>query len=229
MIDDLMQRNSTLHQFSYIMSHNVRGPVSTILGLSNLLKEAKDEDTFGAVMTGIESSTVQLDNVIKDLNHILNVRDNLSEVKVKVRLSELIDEIETGMVNVIADQKVNIATDFNAIDEFRVVRSYMYSIFYNLITNSIKYVKKDVTARICISSETDGKNIILHYKDNGIGIDLERHKDKVFKLYHRFDLSVEGKGLGLYMTKTQVELLNGTIHIESEPEAGTAFTIILPL
>jgi PAS domain S-box-containing protein len=229
MIDDLMQRNSTLHQFSYIMSHYVRGPVSTILGLSNLLKEAKDEESFDAVMKGIETSTEQLDTVIKDLNDILNIRDNLSEVKVKVRLSALIGEIETGMMKVIADQKVTIATDFNAIDEFRVVRSYMYSIFYNLVTNSIKYVKKDVPAYISIRSETDGNNIILHYRDNGIGIDLEKNKDKVFKLYNRFVPSVEGKGLGLYMTKTQIELLNGSILIESQPGVGTAFTITLPL
>lgn len=84
-------------------------------------------------------------------------------------------------------------------------------------------------ARISIKSETDGKNIVLHYQDNGIGIDLEKNKDKVFKLYNRFNLSVEGKGLGLYMTKTQVELLNGNINIESELGAGTAFTITLPL
>jgi signal transduction histidine kinase len=69
----------------------------------------------------------------------------------------------------------------------------------------------------------------LYYTDNGAGIDLERHKDKVFKLYNRFDLSVEGKGLGLYMTKTQIELLNGTIQIESQPGQGTEFAITLPL
>jgi signal transduction histidine kinase/putative methionine-R-sulfoxide reductase with GAF domain len=229
MIDDLMQRNSTLHQFSYIISHNVRGPVSTILGLNNLLQEAKDEDTFDAVMKGIETTTEQLDTVIKDLNDILNVRENLAEVKVNIKLSELIGEIETGMMHVIAEQKVTIDTDFRAINEFSAVRSYMYSIFYNLITNSIKYVKKDVPAYINIKSETDGRNIILLYKDNGIGIDMDRHKDKVFKLYNRFDLSVEGRGLGLYMTKTQIELLNGSIRIESQPGVGTKFTITLPL
>lgn len=225
---DLIQRNKDLEQFSYIVSHNLRAPVVNILGLTNLLT--------GNVVTGKErqltenhlhTATEQLDNVIKDLNNVLVVKREINEKKEKVVFSELIDNIKSSIQNIIEKEHVEIITDFSKMDSVLTLKGHLYSIFYNLISNSIKYSRQGIAPVIKVSSEKKGHNIILRFKDNGIGIDLEQHRDSVFGLYKRFHFEVEGKGMGLFMTKTQVETLGGRIGIVSEVNKGTEFIIEL--
>ena len=104
----------------------------------------------------------------------------------------------------------------------------IHSILYNLITNSIKYRSEDQPPVIEISTQEDNDNFILTVKDNGLGIDLNTHKDNVFKLYKRFHRHIEGRGLGLYLVKLQSEALGGTVHVESELNKFTKFTLNLP-
>ncbi len=225
---DLIQRNKDLEQFSYIVSHNLRAPVVNILGLTNLL--------IGNVVTGKErqmtenhlhTATEQLDNVIKDLNNVLVVKREINEKREKVIFSELIENIKSSIQNVIEKEQVEIITDFSAVDSIMTLKGHLYSIFYNLISNSIKYSRHGVAPVIKVTSEKKGKCIVLRFKDNGIGIDLEQHRDSVFGLYKRFHFEVEGKGMGLFMTKTQVETLGGKISISSEVNKGTEFCIEL--
>jgi signal transduction histidine kinase len=106
----------------------------------------------------------------------------------------------------------------------------MYSIFYNLITNSIKYKDHNRSKTIIkIRSYKKGDKIKLTFKDNGMGIDLEKNKEFVFGLYKRFHPQVSaGKGVGLCMTKAQVEALGGKIGIKSKVNIGTLFIIHFP-
>lgn len=225
---DLIQRNKDLEQFSYIVSHNLRAPVVNILGLTNLL--------IGNVVTGKErqmteshlhTATEQLDNVIKDLNNVLVVKREINEKKEKVFFAELIENIKSSIQNIVEKDHVEIITDFSAADSIMTLKGHLYSIFYNLISNSIKYSRPGIAPVIKVTSEKKGKGIVLRFKDNGIGIDLEKHRDSVFGLYKRFHFEVEGKGMGLFMTKTQVETLGGRISISSEVNKGTEFSIEL--
>jgi signal transduction histidine kinase len=101
----------------------------------------------------------------------------------------------------------------------------LYSIFYNLIHNSIKYRQPGLPCVIQIRSRLLKEGVQLVFKDNGIGIDLKKRGEQVFGLYKRFHPAIEGKGMGLFMVKTQVEALGGKISISSEPNKGTEFTI----
>jgi signal transduction histidine kinase len=98
-----------------------------------------------------------------------------------------------------------------------------------MVSNSIKYRRSDVKTVIKISSRKEGDKAVLLFRDNGKGIDMEKHGDKLFRLYERFDLTMEGKGMGLYMIKTQAENLGGIISVDSEVDKGTVFKIELPL
>ncbi|MGZ4100022.1 MAG: sensor histidine kinase, partial [Bacteroidia bacterium] len=108
------------------------------------------------------------------------------------------------------------------------VKSYVHSIFYNLISNSIKYRKPDKALVITIKSEVNKERIMISFKDNGIGIDLIKHGDKIFGLYSRFHLNIEGKGMGLFMIKTEAESLGGNITVKSKPGEGAEFIVELP-
>lgn len=228
-INDLVQRNRDLEQFAHIISHNVRAPLSTIIGLTGLLtgKQIKDEKEI--TVKGIVQSAEQLDMVIKDLNEILHIRKDLAELKSNINLNNIVEEVKSNLAKSINDTRAVIETDFAGVQELSAVRSYLHSIFYNLISNAIKYAYPDVPPLIRIWTVKKDNMIQLLFKDNGIGINLDKYGDQVFNMYKRFHLEVEGKGLGLFMVKTQVNALNGTIDIESTPGAGTTFTISFPV
>jgi PAS domain S-box-containing protein len=229
MTRDLVQRNKDLEQFAYIVSHNLRGPVANILGISNILKNnaANGEDKSVAV-EGLFTATSKLDEVILDLNHILDTKQEVNNKKETVMFQGIVDSIMVSIAGVIEKNNVNIVTDFTQVNSILTIRSFLQSIFYNLISNSIKYKQPnaDLVIRITSSPMSDGTKLV--FSDNGMGIDLKAQGSKVFGLYRRFHPKhAEGKGMGLYMVKTQVESLGGEISIASEVNKGTEFTIEL--
>jgi len=122
-------------------------------------------------------------------------------------------------------ESVQFNCSFSDVESIFTIRSYVYSIFYNLSLNSIKYSRSGVTPIINITSRKVNDKIELCFEDNGKGIDLDKNGDQLFGLYRRFDTSTEGKGMGLFMVKTQVEALGGSIKIKSTVGEGTEFTI----
>jgi PAS domain S-box-containing protein len=226
---DLVQRNKDQEQFNYIISHNLRAPVANISGLVELLERPdlpQEEKEY--VMTGISKSVKKLDSVIKDMNHVLQVKELTNETNELNNLAQIVDDIKTSIQNIIVKEKVVINCSF-VVEHLFTVRSYLYSVFYNLILNSIKYRQAGIKPIIAIKSISNKDCVILTFTDNGKGIDLKKHGNQLFRLYKRFDTSVEGKGMGLFMVKTQVESLGGTITVNSELEKGTEFVIKLPV
>jgi signal transduction histidine kinase len=223
---DLIQRNRDLEQFAYIVSHNLRAPVANILGITEMMNTfsltVSEEDEMKSELI---VSVKKLDGVIKDLNHILQVKREISEKREVVYLSEVLDDIKLSIRNLITKEKVEILSNFTKLTNIVTLKSYIYSIFYNLILNSIKYKQFDKPPVIKIESTIRDGKLVLEFEDNGIGIDLTKKGNQVFGLYKRFHLHQEGKGMGLYMVKTQVETLGGRISIQSEVNKGTKFTI----
>ena len=228
MVEDIVQRNNNLEQFSYIVSHNLRAPVANILGLADILNTAgNDEEEKKTMLNDISVSVQKLDDVIKDLNHVLQVKHQVNEEKEIIKCSDLVRDIKLSIANLFRNEEVEIITDFSGGNEILTLKSYLYSVFFNLISNSIKYRQTGIKPVIEITARNDGEKMEIIFKDNGMGIDLARRRDQVFGLYKRFHFHTEGKGMGLYMVKTQVETLGGTISIESEVNKGTVFKILL--
>ena len=224
--DDLVQRNKDLEQFTYIVSHNLRSPVANIIGFNNLLTEFElDEIEKKDILDGINVSVLKLDEVIKDLNTILQVRQSINEKKETVYFNEILKDVKDSLGFNSLSNSVSIQTHFD-ITETNTLKSYMNSIFYNFISNSIKYKKPDVNSLIEITTLKTDNGFKLIFKDNGMGIDMQKDGDKIFALYKRFHTTfAEGKGVGLYMVKSQVEALGGTIQVDSEVNKGTTFTL----
>jgi len=224
---DLVQRNKDLEQFAYIVSHNLRAPLANIMGFSEAMNslDELDAESKKQVLYGLSHSVHRLDNVILDLNQILQVKRQISEMRETVSFSAIAEDIKNDIHRLIQNENVTIKTDFSALDEIFSLKTYIQSIFYNLMSNSIKYRKPDEAPVIEITSAKKDKKIILTFKDNGLGIDLAKRGDQVFMLYKRFHTQVEGRGMGLFMVRTQVETLGGKISISSEVNKGTTFTI----
>lgn len=223
----LESANIDLEQFSYIVSHNLRAPVANILGLSDLINDSQyPAEVRDSLYKQLMENIYRMDEVIKDLNTILRVKNRTDQSKEVVHLDQLIQTITSSIGHLIKKDDVQVVTDFMAVSELYTVRTYLYSIFYNLISNSIKYRHQNRAPLISISSHHRDTKVILRVRDNGMGMDLGMDKEKLFGLYKRFHTHVEGKGLGLFMVRSQVEMLGGEISVESKLDQGTEFCIV---
>jgi signal transduction histidine kinase len=226
MTADLVQHNTDLEKFAYIISHNLRAPVANIIGASSILNNMEvSSGEKEKLNRGINTSILRLDEIINDLNQILQIKGRINEIKEIVYFSELVEHIKISIRNLIDKDNVEIKYDFSEVNDFFALKPYLYSIFFNLISNSIKYRRQKVHSVIEIRSRLLKNKIELTFADNGMGIDLKKNGDQIFGLYKRFHSNIEGKGMGLFMVKTQVETLGGKISVKSEENKGTEFKI----
>lgn len=225
LLNDLVIRNKSLEQFAYIVSHNLRAPVANILGIAGMMTDPDiSEEGKDQLNNGILESVEKLDIVVRDLNHILQVKKENKELEETVHFSTFVNDIKVSIKHLISED-IEISYDFSEVNDLFTIRSYMYSIFYNLILNSIKYRRQQLPCIIAIKSQLVNNSVIILFTDNGMGIDLTLRGEDIFGLYKRFHTNIEGKGMGLYMVKTQVEAIGGRISIDSEINRGTTFKI----
>jgi signal transduction histidine kinase len=225
---ELIKHNNELRQFSFSVSHNLRAPVASLLGLLAMIDPKSVTGDNMEIFRHIHSSTERLDYIIRDLIKIIDIRQDIFQIRQKIALEQEFKSIHDILENEIYSHHVQFVNDFSKCDAIYSVKPMIHSILYNLISNSIKYRSLDQQPVIEISTEEDQDHFILTIKDNGLGIDLTMHKDNIFKLYRRFHQHTEGRGLGLYLVKLQSEALGGTVKVESEPHKFTKFTLHIP-
>jgi signal transduction histidine kinase len=223
---ELIKHNNELRQFSYTVSHNLRGPVASLMGLINLVDKRNLTTENSEIHEHIKTSVKRLDNIISDLSKIIDIRHDIFHIRQKIDLENEVNEILRGFKKELDLHQVRVTTNFDACREMYSVRPMVHSILYNLISNAIKYRAHTRQPEIEISSSINN-NYIIVVKDNGLGIDLKNHKENLFKLYKRFHYHTEGKGLGLYLVKLQAEALGGYVDVQSEMNKSTTFTVCL--
>ncbi|WP_035673514.1 PAS domain-containing protein [Flavobacterium sp. 83] len=226
LIRELTQNNKDLKQFSYITSHNLRAPLSNLTGLLNLIEDIPIENQeLKEILSGFNKSTHLLNDTINDLVKVIIIKDNPSIQKEDVLLKEIFENVFNQLNFQIELYKPIIKLNFEKVSVLNTNKAYIESIMLNLLTNAIKYKSENRKLKITINANEVDDTVYLTFEDNGIGIDLERNRDKVFGLYQRFHNYPDSKGLGLYLVKSQVETMGGTISIESEVNKGTIFTL----
>ncbi|GDX52488.1 hypothetical protein LBMAG27_15350 [Bacteroidota bacterium] len=229
-LTDLTHRYNELMQFNYIVSHNLRAPLVNIMGLTNLFSLEDDLEKKEQTIRFIQETALKMDEVIHDLSSILALKTTLNERRELINLKEIILATNRTLATQINNAKATVNVFIpDEVNNFMSIKAYIESIFYNLISNAIKYSSPKRSAIITIEASKQESEIIIKISDNGIGVNLELHKDKIFGLYSRFNSEREGKGLGLYMVKTQIESLGGNIELESEVDRGSTFIIKLKM
>jgi signal transduction histidine kinase len=223
---ELIKHNNELRQFSYTVSHNLRGPVASLMGLINIIDTREFSAENNEIHDHVKTSVNLLDNIITDLSKIIDIRHDIFHIRQKINLEAEVREIIKGFKKDLETHDVRIKTNFEKCPEIYSVRPMVHSILYNLISNAIKYRAHTRRPEIEITSDV-GKNYLLVVNDNGLGIDLKNHRHNLFKLYKRFHYHTEGKGLGLYLVKLQAEALGGSVDVISEINKSTTFSIKL--
>lgn len=226
---ELVAQNSRLQQFTYIISHNLRAPLARLKGLANVLGGSTDIAEKEQIFQYMVQSSNDLETVISDLSTILNVQRSHTLVKSDVHLYDVIHRVIESLQTEIQQTRASVTL---RLEENVVVASfgpYAESIFYNLISNAIKYRNPEKDLEVMITGRVSSRFFCVIVKDNGLGIDLASHGATIFNLYKRFHFHVEGKGLGLYLVKTQIEALGGHIEVFSTPYEGTQFHVYFPI
>ena len=228
LIVQLRGRHDELMQFNHIVSHNLRSPVASILGLAQFLDEKLPPNEVAETTGFILQAALSMDELLRDLNTVLSLRSTMSEKMQVFLLSDVVASTCLNLKEEIAQSSTSITIDIDDnADQLFSIKSYVHSVFFNLLSNAIKYRSPDRDPVINIKVIRNQEDVVISIQDNGAGIDLKLHKERIFALYGRLHVDHEGKGLGLYMTKTQIETLNGTIDVSSQVGYGTTFTIIL--
>lgn len=221
--NELVAQNSQLEQFAFITAHNIRGPVARIKGLLQFIPKAKTEE-----LNHLESCVNDLDEVISDLSTILDVRHGPDKLFELVHLKTILMQTIRIMDDELTKKRATV--HFDEFEDISIIgiQSYFKSIFYNLVHNAIKYADLDRPLIITIRAKRDEQATHIEVEDNGLGIDMRYAKEKIFNLYQRFHPTLKGKGFGLFLVKTQVEAMNGSISVRSEVNKGTTFHITIP-
>lgn len=234
MLNELKRLNETytqLQSFNHIISHNLRGPIVRAYGLLDLLDASKQADEQNSQYQKYLRECIRnMDEVIKDLTHILMHRDLRNKIQEYVVLEPLIESI---LVDVRLEYQNNSIQVTHLVEpglRYFGIKSVIKSILYNLISNAFKYADASKeTQWMKIEAKSGFEKIILTIQDNGIGMDLDQNSEKLYQLYQRFTQQGSGKGMGLYLVKSHIDLLGAGIQIKSSPGQGTIFTIQLPL
>jgi chemotaxis family two-component system sensor kinase Cph1 len=223
-----MKLNENLDHFVYSASHDLKSPINNIEGLILLLKEEivnYDNPKSKKIVEKIDHSLLKVKSSIHSLTEILKVQREPYDDKEQLNFHDLLEEILIENEELIRVSKSQIIQDFN-IETIYYSKRGMKSILYNLITNAVKYRSDKRIPIVKISTFTNNSKIILTVSDNGLGIDLEKHKIKLFSIFKRLHDHVEGSGIGLYIIKRIIEDAGGMIDVSSEIDKGTEFKII---
>ncbi len=224
--EELLKNNQNLQQFSFITSHNLRAPVANLRSLLGLYNKENPADEFNQLLIEkFEEATEQLNQTLNDLINVLVIKSNTNIEREPINLPHVINEVQKTVQNLLDQENCTIEVDFNEVEVLIYNRIQIESIFLNMITNAVRYRCPERDPHIKIRSYLLEDWIQIDFSDNGLGMDLNRYGDRLFGLYQRFHEHKEGKGLGLYMTRSQITATGGKIEVESEPGKGTTFKI----
>lgn len=225
-IKDLTQRNEELNQFVYIISHNLRTPVANLIGLMNILETDQLDDYNKGILDLFKCATDRLSETIFDLTHILSLKDNQGVKISRINVQQVFEKVCLSFSEQFSQLGIKLVADFNC-KSIIFNKSYLESILTNLVSNAIKYRDPNRQLEIGISLKKEDKNCILTFSDNGIGIDIDSYKDELFGLHQRFHNHINGNGVGLFITKSQITSLGGSIEVNSKVNEGTTFIITI--
>ncbi len=220
-------QNKRLLNFSYIVSHNLRSHASNIKTILSFLQEASDPEEQQMMLNHLQTVATRLDETLHNLNEVVSIQQNDNLQIETLELNEYIQKTLLLLQEQMLAKKAQIKCDIPAGVAVQYNPAYLESILFNFVSNALKYSHPDRIPEITIRFVDAQVQKVLQISDNGLGIDLEKNGDKLFGMYKTFHGNADAKGLGLFITKNQIEAMGGSVEVESKINVGTTFTIYI--
>lgn len=228
--EHLMRVIDDLDTFVYTASHDLKSPIANIEGLMLVLEEQIREaeplpgEPTDPLFVMIKDSIIRFKNVIRDLTDIAKVQRDVDGESEPLQIETVYNTIFEGLRGEAERKQAIIETDFSEAPNISFSKKNLHSILYNLMSNALKYSSPDRRPHVKLKSSYKGKKLVLSIEDNGLGISKES-QGKMFTLFKRFHSHVDGTGMGLYIVKRIMDNSGGQVHVKSEPNKGTTFTL----
>ena len=224
-LDIVGEQNSRLLNFAHIVSHNLRSHAGNLSMLLDLVDDIEDTSERDEALGHLRTISNDLTQTINHLNDLVSIHTEIKIIRENLNLNEffqrtlnvLSEKINNHGVKILNEIPKDVFIDYNP--------AYLESILLNLTTNAIKYSDPKRRLEIKYSFSSNEEKKMLTISDNGIGIDLKKNKNSIFGMYQTFHHHPDARGIGLFITKNQVEAMGGRIEVESEVGIGTAFKI----
>lgn len=226
--EEVEKKNKELDNFVYKVSHDLRGPISSLMGLNNVVNLDVEDEKSLKYFAMYHEQIQRLETIILDFIDLTRMKES-KIVKSLIEFDEIIDQCVKAYNYMPNFDSIQFSINIDKSIEFYADKSSVNSIVQNLVENAIKYSssRREPIINITVSYTETNDSIEVKVEDNGIGIQDE-YKEKIFDMFFRANSNVQGSGLGLYILKTATERLNGKVTFESQYNKGTTFTILLP-
>ncbi|MBC6999547.1 PAS domain-containing protein [Cytophaga sp. FL35] len=218
-------QNKKLVNFAHIVSHNLRSHTANFSMLLEFLVDEKDEEEKQNIIGMLTNASNNLMETLENLNEVVAINTNVGLEKKPIVLREKIEVVEQNLSAFLQGHNATIINNVPLDAIIKVVPAYIESILMNFITNAVKYSDPKRPPLVKLSCRKTAGATILSIEDNGLGIDLKKYGDKLFGMYKTFHNHKDSRGIGLYITKNQIESMNGRVVVCSEVGTGTTFNI----
>ncbi len=223
------EQNKRLLNFSYIVSHNLRSHTSNIQAISNLIEESDSESERNELVGLMKTVSGSLNETLVNLNKVVNIQTSINVIREPLNLRTYISNTLDVLNDQINLSKAVIKNHVSEDVEVYYNPAYLESVLLNFIFNAIRYSHKEREPVIELYCNHVEEYVILNVSDNGIGIDLEKHGHQLFGMYKTFNGNPDSKGVGLFISKNQVEAMGGKVTVSSTLHEGTTFGIYFKL
>jgi PAS domain S-box-containing protein len=218
------EQNRQLVSFSHVLAHNLRSPVVNLKTIIRFYHETHDPIKKAAFLEKISSLIANLSVTFDEMMEIIMIRQDISKEKQLLSFEEVFNKTKEILSGQILEAEATVTHSFD-VNSIHYPKVYLDSIFLNLMSNGIKYRSPNRKATLHVETRLENNQVVLQIKDNGLGIDMEKYGSLLFNLNKTFHNNPDAKGVGLYITKTQVEAMGGTITADSKVDVGSTFII----
>lgn len=223
------RNNEGIIQFSWMLSHNLRGPIASLLGIINLLEKDRTASPAVSTMVGLLRETSdKIDFKIKEISEVLETHILTPDPPESFLLDEMVTHVFNSSRDETADQSVEFFSEIPEDTSINFPVSSMKKILRAIFENALKFRRDDVCHQVRVSFSEDRYEHRITISDNGTGIEPQHHA-RIFEPFKVFSEKSTGRGMGLYIAKSLVETANGRIEVNSAPGVGTAITLAVPV
>jgi PAS domain S-box-containing protein len=228
LLDLTRNQNERLSNFAHIVSHNLRSHSGNLKLLLNLMRDSAPENTDNEYFPMLEKASTGLSETIEHLSEVAAINQNSQLPQEPIPLFDRVQRAVQQLNGVIHECGAKVDLEIEQGLLVSGIPAYIDSVCNNLISNALKYRSPDRQLHLHISAKAEDEFVLISFDDNGLGFDAEANRSRVFKMYKTFHRNKDSRGVGLFITRSQIEAMNGSIDVTSTPGKGTTFQIKLP-